>query len=784
MVAIAVLLVFTLPLAYSAVVVPLSAEEQATAAVAMIAAAALGSFSRALRPFIIFLSAFASARYFYWRISTTVNLGSTPDAVVSVLLLAAEIYGLIILFLGYFQTLELMQRTSPRLPDSLPSVDVFIPTYNEPVDILRRTVIGALAIDYSAKRVHVLDDGRRPEIEELCRNLGANYITRPDNRGAKAGNLNHALQQTDGELVAIFDADHIPVRGFLSKTVGFFADPLLALVQTAQHFYNPDPYERNLNLTGRVAPEQNFFYHVIQPGNDFWNSAFFCGSCAVLRRSALQSIGGFNTRTVTEDAHTALEMHSRGWRSVYLKVPLASGLSAETFAAHVQQRIRWARGMAQILRIDCPLFKRGLSLPQRLNYFNAMLHFFFGVPRLILILAPLAYLLGGLHPMKADSLAVIAYILPHVSLSTIANSMISRRYRHSFWAAVYEVSIAPFTAAVTLLAMLNPRLGRFNVTEKGSTLAAARFDYRTSMVTLALLALTLVALVIAFPWRLAMFAYQGVDPSELDSIVINSIWTLGNLIVLAAAVCVGLEQPQQRRAPRVRRSFDAQIRSLEETIRCSIVDLSETGVRVRLDAVEFLPRNCRIAIGPSVELEATRVWYDWTSTGHAEAAFDFRGPDDASLQELVRLIFSGDDGWVEQRYPEDSVLRSFWHLITTPWRATKARKPKLTQSPMIRGRWDAFYDGRPCVCTGLSGATAEVRLTGAESSPGADHEFRIEIEHGVVLTARGALAGATIEFHWREPAAEVSFWDGLYRTHAAKKPQPGSPWGDWIEDLR
>src|SRR5262249_23140926 len=252
--------------------------------------------------------------------------------------------------------------------------------------------------------------------------------------------------RTHGDLVAIFDADHVPVRGFLRKTVGFFQDERVALVQSAQHFFNPDPYERNLNLQGRIAPEQTFFYHVIQPGNDFWNSAFFCGSAAVLRRKAIESIGGFKTSTVTEDAHTALELHARGWRSVYLALPLAAGLATESFAAHVVQRMRWARGMAQILRLDCPLFKKGLPLPQRLNSSTAMLHFFFGLPRLIMIAAPLFFLLFGPRSSRPAALAVVAYILPQMGLTTTGNALISERFRPSFWGGVYEVSIAPYTA--------------------------------------------------------------------------------------------------------------------------------------------------------------------------------------------------------------------------------------------------------------------------------------------------------------------------------------------------
>src|SRR5262249_58567169 len=164
----------------------------------------------------------------------------------------------------------------------------------------------------------------RPQIKAMAVSLGAVYLSRADNQHAKAGNLNHALQRTEGELIAIFDADHVPVRGFLNQTVGFFEDARVALVQTAQHFFNPDAFDRNLRLAGRIPPEQRFFYHVIQPGNDFWNSAFFCGSCAVVRRSAVQSIGGFKTQTVTEDAHTALELHAAGGRSVYLALPLAA----------------------------------------------------------------------------------------------------------------------------------------------------------------------------------------------------------------------------------------------------------------------------------------------------------------------------------------------------------------------------------------------------------------------------------------------------------------------------
>lgn len=772
-IAVALLLVLALPVAYSAVVVPLSPWEQAEVSLALIGLAILASLSRALRPLIIFLSCFASARYFYWRISSTLALDNAPDAIVSLALLGAESYGLAVLFLGYFQTIELRDRTPPPLV-RMPTVDVFIPTYNEPEEIVRRTVIGALGIDYPAKRVFVLDDGKREQIRRLAEELGASYKTRPDNRHAKAGNLNHALSETDGELVAIFDADHVPVRGFLRKLVGFFEDGRVALVQSAQHFFNPDPYERNLKLTGRIAPEQTFFYRVVQRGNDFWNSAFFCGSCAVVRRSALQAIGGFRTDTVTEDAHTALELHSRGYRSVYLSLPLAAGLATETFAAHVKQRIRWARGMAQILRLDNPLLKRGLSPSQRLNYFNAMLHFFFGFPRIIMIAAPLTYLLLGIHPIRADVVAVLAYILPHIGLSTLGNSIISQSYRHSFWSEVYEISIAPYTAGVTLLALVNPRLGKFDVTDKGTNLERARFDFSTSGGTLVLLALSVVGLAVAMPLRLWLYDPVAGDSNELRATLINGAWALANLVTLLATACVAYEQPQQRRAPRVRRDFSCRLHAGESSWAGLTVDASEAGVRVRFGEPFAAPARATLALGwpqgPGVRLEAERRWCDWGPLGTMDAAYRFTDVGAAAHRRLVEMIFGGDDGWLKRTYPVDDPLRSFAYMVSTFWRVTEPRRARTRRAPRLRGEWTGRLDGVPARCLAVSPYGALFQSSGRPA--GASVRVSLEGPGGRTLEAEGRLVSGprrrlAVAFEWRDDAALEEFARSLYASFAA-----------------
>ena len=213
----------------------------------------------------------------YRGTETPLAWNSTGDIVVSLLLYTAELYALVTWFADISRP-RLHGEILPSItvPDSeLPTVDVFIPTYNEDLDVLGLTVLGAMAIDYPSKKV-VLDDGNRPEVAAMARRLGVGYLARTDNSGAKAGNITAALAQTNGQLVAFFDADHVPVRGFLRQTVGFFLKNLnLALVQTPHHFYNPDPFLRNLHMEGSVPPEQHLFYHGIQLGNDFWNSAFF-----------------------------------------------------------------------------------------------------------------------------------------------------------------------------------------------------------------------------------------------------------------------------------------------------------------------------------------------------------------------------------------------------------------------------------------------------------------------------------------------------------------------------
>lgn len=538
------------------VTVPLPAEQQLWLALAGFAVILLCNRrgGRRMSLFLMALSALISLRYIHWRLTETIAPESAVQAFFMIGLLLAEIYAVLALLLGYFQTAWPLERPPAALPEDpreWPTVDVFIPTYNESLEVVKPTVLAALAMDWPADKFHVwiLDDGRRPEFRAFAEEVGCGYIIRPDNKGAKAGNINHALSVTEGEYVAIFDCDHVPTRAYLQLTLGWLVkDRELCMVQTPHHFYSPDPFERNL-ARGRDVPNEGLlFYSMIQPGNDLWNAAFFCGSCATIRRSALQQIGGVPTETVTEDAHCSLRMQRRGWKTAYLRVPLAAGLATERLILHIGQRMRWARGMLQIFRIENPLLASGLSLPQRLCYFAATFSWMFALPRVVFLTSPLAFLLFGYPVIAASPLAIIAYAGPHIVHAVATNSRITGKARHSFWSEIYETVLALHLLPVTLATLIDPKHGKFNVTDKGGLLEEGYFDLRAVWPLAALF----LALVLGVGFGIHGLLTHEVGSIPFQAFLLNTVWASLCLVPVMAGLAVGRERKQLRSRARVR----------------------------------------------------------------------------------------------------------------------------------------------------------------------------------------------------------------------------------------
>jgi cellulose synthase (UDP-forming) len=604
-----------------------------------------------------------SSRYLAWRISATMSVESL-DLVFSAALLFAELYAFLVLALGYFQISRPIARKPLALPADVrdwPSVDVFIPTYNEPLEVVRATILATQALDWPQEKLRIvlLDDGNRDGFQQFANEVGVDYFIRQDNRGAKAGNINAALARTDAPFVAIFDCDHIPTRSFLQLTMGWLVeDDRLAMVQTPHHFYSPDPLERNLRVFKTCPNEGELFYGLIQPGNDLWNAVFFCGSCAVIRRAALADVGGIAEETVTEDAHTALRMHRRGWRTAFLGVRQAGGLATESLSGHIRQRVRWARGMVQILRVDNPLFGPGLTWPQRLCYLNGLLYFLSGLPRLIFLTAPLGFFLLDAHIFAAAPVMVLGYALPHLTFTLMAASRIQGSFRRSFWGELYETVLSAYIIVPTVLALINPKLGSFNVTAKGGLIAKSYFDWRIALPFLVLFSLNLTG-IIAGLWA------ASTGRQQLDAVLINVVWATYNLVILSVAIAAAFECQQRRKHARIMLRMPAMVeRSWGRMVDCDLSDLSLSGAALchagdEIECGEALHLTLRLG-EESLSLPA-RVM----STKAGVLRLEFAKLSHERERFLVRVLFCRADTWI--RWADDRTLdqpvRSFLEIL-------------------------------------------------------------------------------------------------------------------------
>ncbi len=498
-----------------------------------------------------------TVRYILWRVLSTLNVADPLNGVFSLGLFFLELLMLVSGIIQLFLMLNVKERRREADQKAsivingtfTPSVDILIPTYNEPSFILRRTIIGCQALDYANKTIYLLDDTRREEVKDLAEQLGCKYLNRADNNHAKAGNLNHALHHTDGELVVVFDADFIPTRNFLSRTVGFFIDEQVALVQTPQSFYNADPIARNLGLENVVTSEEEVFYRQIQPIRDGADSVICAGTSFIVRRTALQATGGFVTDSLSEDYFTGVRLSALGYRLIYLDEKLSAGLAAENIAAHATQRLRWARGTLQAFFIESnPLTIKGLRPLQRLAHLEGLLHWFSSISRVGFLLIPLAYSFLGVIPVRATTLELLYFFLPYYLVQLTVFGWLNLRSRSALLSDIYSLVLC-FPLAVTVIqVMLNPFSQGFKVTPKGTASDRFSFNWNLALPLIIIFIATAVSL-----WRnLGMCAIKGtwattVSPEvaqQIKGIGLGWLWSAYNLILLGVALLILLDVPK------------------------------------------------------------------------------------------------------------------------------------------------------------------------------------------------------------------------------------------------
>ena len=537
------------------------------------------------------LALLSTLGYLVWRTAASLS-GSTLWLAVPLLLLEAHALASLAMFTHDLWDVDVRPGTrrgrdqgaggDARRRDDVDSlrVAVLIPTYDEPREILVPTIAAAVATR-GPHDTWVLDDGDRPWVREVATALGARYRARRDGRHAKAGNINEALPDVDCDLVAVVDADHVVTAGFLQSLLPYFADPLVALVQTPQEFYNHSSFEHVERSDGSRFTDQELFYRAVLAGRNRWAAAFWCGTGAVVRVAALRSVGGVATDSVTEDIQTTLRLHRRGWRTVHHNEVLAHGLAADGPEAFFTQRNRWGAGAMQVLRCDNPLRGPGLTLHQRLSYLSTLLGWFDSWRTVGYVLLPAATLLSGGVPVAADWRTFLVAFAACFVLQRLALSALSRGRAPLLHATYFDFVRLPATFAATLH-IVGTGPARFAVTPKGAA------DDRVRSQSPVLLTALLVVSAGAAVWYLATLAgrtpvtYQApwVAHGAATWLVVNA-----GFLVAARHRIQHLEFAGNRRAawrfaaalPVVARTADG--RSVELTL----TDMSISGARVELD---------------------------------------------------------------------------------------------------------------------------------------------------------------------------------------------------------
>ncbi len=615
-------------------------------------------------------------RYLVWRTLATLNLSTPLNGTFSLglfflelLMLAGSIIQLILLLRVRDRCREADQY-SINVQDGTftPTVDILIPTYNEPTFILKRTVIGCQALDYPHKRIYLLDDTRRSPVEALATELGCEYITRPDNRHAKAGNLNHAIAHTHGELIVVFDADFVPTNNFLTRTVGFFQDSQTALVQTPQTFYNPDPIAYNLGLEDILTPEEEVFYRQIQPFRDAAGGVICSGTSFVVRRQALAEIGDFFTESLSEDYFTGIRLTANGYRLVYLDEKLSAGLAAQNMSDQALQRIRWAQGTLQAFFIQAnPLTIRGLRPIQRLAHLEGLLHWFTSISRLGFLLIPLAYAFLGVIPIRATTAEALYYFVPYYLVQITTTAWLNHRSRSAILGDIYSLVLCFPLALTVIQTLLNPFSKGFNVTPKGATSDRFTFNWQLALPLIVMFCASAFSL-----WmNLGIYTMSGMaHPNVPFNIVeqfkglsLGLFWSVYNLLILSISLLILIDAPRPSRYEwfQLRRIVRLQINQRQFWGITTVI--SEVGAEIVLTQKDFPLLD---SLPVEIELMEENLQIQGYVTNEQQSEFltlrvTFDTLDLSQQRRLIELLFCRPGQWKSRSAPGE--LRSVWLLF-------------------------------------------------------------------------------------------------------------------------
>ena len=527
-------------------------------------------------------------RYMIWRLFGSLpEQGLTLDYCVGIIFVSGEVLSMLSTTMSLFFLTKIRNRTpdvEANLPwlqrQPAPLVDVLICTYNENRLILEQTIVGAMSMNHSNARVWICDDGRREWLRQLCKEHGCGYITRKDNAHAKAGNINNALVYlcdlgTPPEFISILDADFVPKPDFLTRCLALMRDPSVGIVQTPQHFVNPDPIQGNLALSRVWPDEQRYFFDVLMASKDAWGAAFCCGTSSVIRVNPLMQIGGFPTDSVTEDYLVTLRLREIGYQTIYLNEQLSLGLAPEGLKEYITQRSRWCLGFVQIcrgksgpLRLQNRLtFVDRVILTETFLYWSAA-HAF----RLLALIIPILFLLFGIQAVHASFQDVLSYFLPCFIVQMSILGWMTQARVMPIMADVSQLIAAHSVLKAVVMGLFNPVGQKFKVTAKGGNRDVLFVEWSLLRMLLAYLGLTIVAVISAFGLN------GGWSLQESSSIAL--FWSWYNILLLTLTCLVCIEQPRKRKAERLQSGERVGVFCNGEISWHSILDISTSGLRI------------------------------------------------------------------------------------------------------------------------------------------------------------------------------------------------------------
>ena len=626
--------------------------------------------NRKLLKYFIGLAILIQVVYLCWRAIFTFPTQNWVGFFFGLLLFLAELFALIqstthrLMFLKDYkpETSDLSQF------EDLPTVDILIATYNEPIDILRNTVAAAISQNYPGDKfkVFICDDGSREEVRLLAEEYGAVWATRKEHIHAKAGNLNNCLEHfADGDLFVVFDADMIAKTTFLERTIGFFIDPQMALVQAPQVFYNPDPFQNNLQLYNVIPNEQDFFMREVLTRRGMFNAVLNVGSNAVFRRSAIEAIGMIPVGTITEDMATSMLLQAKGFKTIFVNENLAMGLAPENFSDYVIQRDRWCRGNIQVLKKWNPFTLPGLTFMQRLIYFDGVLYWFFGVQKLIYNIGPILFLLTGIAIYYSDIFTMILFFTPTYYISALIFTLFNHKNRTYVWAHIYETALSPYLALSALSELFFSRDIKFSVTPKGADTTKTHFTLRVGLPHIILLIFSLVALGFGISKMLTDTNYM------IPVYLVNIFWLLYNMIAIVISIIVCFEKQRVRTSERftLRDRMDLTLTN-GQIIPVELIDISMKGCAL----TPHVPmENPDQYVGSNVTLSHKNlslpgVFYRSRSWGE-KIIINFSKLSPEQITHLVNYIFdSQENGYGGFNENSINFTKSLWLIISKWWK--------------------------------------------------------------------------------------------------------------------